>query len=52
MTRNSQPQNIRTIEPQNDEVQTWNPDSILLPSAVLRFDILRFAVSENAGIVT
>src|SRR5208283_4970947 len=35
---NSEPQNIRTIEQQNDEVQSRNRGSSLLPSAVRMFE--------------
>jgi hypothetical protein len=42
--RTAEPQNV---EPQKSEVKIWNSDSALHHSAVLRFDILRFAVSES-----
>jgi hypothetical protein len=44
---NSEPKNIRTIEPKNDEVQSPANRSSLLPSAVRHSNVLRFAFSQK-----
>jgi hypothetical protein len=41
----SETANRRTFKPQKSEVKSLKIESVLLPSAVLRFDILRFAFS-------